>query len=293
MPLAHELFRRSFRVTVGSKQFGSVDVERPISFAFSVDRDTTAVPNSATVTLWNLAADTRAELESLAGGTGGVPVRVEAGYGDRIGQIFFGGLRRVQSWREGPDWVTELSGGDGERQIATARINRTFARGTPVSAVLRELVRQLGVEPGGLGSMNIPGFNAGGTSLSRPFAARGDAALALEAFCRSLGLRWSVQDGAFFAAPSGSPSVPGEGPLLTPDTGLIETPTVDKDGKVSGISLLDADLLPGRVFRVESSRVTGNFVCTETHHYGESLGDSWYVEWTGTPPARGSRAATA
>jgi hypothetical protein len=289
-----ELFRRSFRVTVGSKQFGSVDVERPISFSFSVDRDTTAIPNSANVTLWNLAPDTRAELEALATSSpGGVPVRVEAGYGDRIGQIFFGGLGKVASWREGADWVTELAGGDGEKQIVSARINRSFARGTPVSAVLRALVTQLGVDPGGLGAINTPGFSTSGTSLSRSMTFRGDAAQALEAFCRSLGLRWSVQDGAFFAAPDGEATVPGQGPLFSPETGLIETPTVDKDGKVNGIALLNGELIPGRIFRVESSRVTGNFLCTACHYYGESQGDTWYIEFEGTPPAKGSRAASS
>lgn len=281
-------------MTVGTKQFGSVDVERPISFSFSVDRDTTAVPNSANVTLWNLNADTRADLESLATSSpGGVPVRVEAGYGDRIGQIFFGGLRRVASWREGPDWVTELSGGDGEKQIVSARINRTFAKGTPVAAVLRALVGQLGVDTGGLSSLAAQGFKVGGTKIPRAFSARGDAAQALEGFCRGLGLRWSVQDGAFFAAPNGEPFAPGEGPMFSAETGLIETPTVDKDGKVNGISLINSDLIPGRVFRVESARVTGNFVCTACHTYGESDGPTWYVEFEGTPPAKGSRAASS
>lgn len=290
--MAQELFRRAFRVTVGSKQFGSVDSERPISFAFSVDRDTTAVPNSAQVTLWNLNSDTRAELEALASSSpGGVPVRVEAGYGDRIGQIFFGGLRRVASWHEGTEWVTELSGGDGEKQIVSARINRSFARGTPVTAVLRALVSQLGVDPGGLDAITARGFTGGGSTLPEDTSFRGDAAQALESFCRSLGLRWSVQDGAFFAAPNGEPFDPGQGPLFSAETGLIETPTVDKDGKVNGIALLNSDLLPGRVFRVESSRVTGNFVCTACHSYGESNGASWYTEWEGAPPERGSRAA--
>jgi hypothetical protein len=292
--VAQELFRRSFRVTVGTKQFGSVDSERPISFSFSVDRDTTAVPNSANVTLWNLAADTRAELEGLATSSpGGVPVRVEAGYGDRIGQVFFGGLRRVASWREGPDWVTELAGGDGEKQIVSARINRTFVKGTPVTAVLRALVTQLGVDPGGLSALSSRGFVAGGTTLPRAFSARGDAAQALEGFCRGLGLRWSVQDGAFFAAPDGEPFASSQGPVFSAETGLIETPTVDKDGKVNGMSLLNSDLIPGRVFRVESSRITGNFVCTAVHSYGESNGPTWYSEFEGTPPAKGSRAASA
>jgi hypothetical protein len=289
--VVQQLFKRAFRVTVGDKQFGSVDEVRPLSFSFSVERDNTRRPNCAKVTLWNLNADTRATLEELSGSEGGVAVRIEAGYGDRISQIFFGGLRRVASWREGADWITEVSGGDGEKELKTAKVSRTFAKGTPVAAVLKELVGALGVDPGGLGSLAGTGFDAGGTMLTKAITMHGDAATELEAFCASLGLRWSVQDGAFFAARVGEPSIPGEGPVFSAESGLLETPSVDKDGKVSGMSLLDGDLLPGRVVRVESTRITGNFLCERTHHYGESNGDAWYVEWTGAPPAKGSRAA--
>lgn len=290
-----ELFRRSFRVTVGSKQFGSDGEVRPLSFSFSVERDTTRVPNNAVVTLWNLNEDTRAELEERSTAPGGVPVRVEAGYGgtDGIGQIFLGGLRRVSSWRDGPDWITEISGGDGEKEITTARVSKTFKSGTPVSAVLRDLVAALGTDAGNLSSLAATGFNAGGTTLQKALSVRGDAAQALEQFCRSLGVRWSIQDGVFFAAKVGEGFAPGKGPLLTPETGLLEAPGVDKDGKISGVCLLNQDLLPGRVFRVESSRISGNFIAEQTHHYGSSNGPEWFTEFVGAPPAKGSRAAAA
>jgi hypothetical protein len=47
------LFRRSFRVTVGSKAFGSIDAERPLTFSFCVQRDKTITPNNANVLLYN------------------------------------------------------------------------------------------------------------------------------------------------------------------------------------------------------------------------------------------------
>lgn len=288
-----ELFRRSFRVTVGSKQFGSANELRPLRFAFSVERDHTKVPNNASVTLWGLNDDTRAELEERSATPGGVPVRVEVGYGTDLGQIFLGGLRRVASWRDAPGWVTEVSGGDGEHEIVTAKVSQTFKAGTPVSSVLAALVKALGTGVGNLSSLSATGFDAGGTTLQKDLAMRGDAAQALEQFCRSLGIRWSIQDGVFFAAKVGDAFAPGKGPLLTPGTGLLETPGVDKDGKVSGLCLMNTDLLPGRVFRVESDRITGNFVAEQTHHFGESSGQEWYTEFVGTPPAKGSKAASA
>lgn len=316
------LFRRSFRLTVGDKQFGSEDELRPLSFSFGVQRDKTFTPNNANVLIYNLSADTRAELEQLSGGfgqgtgksktgsiakpkkpkpgvavapqTGGVPVRIEAGYGTNIGQIFFGVLRKVSSWRQGQNWLTQISGGDGERSIATAKISRTFPKGTPLTSVVRELVKTLGVGEGGLSNtltaLEAGGFLAGGRTLPKAITMHGDSATNLEQLMRSVGMSWSISDGAFYAGPAGTATVPGQGPLLTPTTGLLDTPQIDRFGKVTGKSLLNADLLPGRVFRVESSRVTGNFVCEKTAHKGDSSGADWAVEWVGAPPVAGSRA---
>jgi hypothetical protein len=71
----------------------------------------------------------------------------------------------------------------------------------------------------------------------------------------------------------------------------VDEPQIDKNGKIVGKALLNPDLLPGRVFRVESTRVTGNFLCEKTQHKGTSDGGDWFVEFVGAPPAKGSAAA--
>jgi hypothetical protein len=291
VPTLAPLFKRSFRLAVDTLEFGSKNEVRPLTFSFNVERDNTRVPNNASVILTNLSADTRADLEERNKTNQGTTVRIEAGYGTDLSTIFFGALRRVASWRQGPNWLTEISGGDGEKEIATARISRSFVKGTPVSTVLKEIVRALGVNAGNLATLSATGFDAGGTTLRKALTVHGDAAGELECLCASMGLRWSIQDGTFYAARTGEAAVPGFGPVFSPETGLIETPQVDKDGRVSGTSLLSGDLIPGKVFRVESSRISGDFICERTVHYGESNGGSWYVDWTGAPKGARPRSS--
>lgn len=332
------LFGRSFRVTLQDKEFGSVNVERPLTFSFSVQRDKTITPNNVNILLYNLSEETRSHLEQLSGGFGqgtgkstaqklhsdrvrasrdtahthgktkagvaqasdefGVTVRLEAGYGDSPGQLFFGVLRKVSSWQDGQNaaWLTQISGGDGEHSIATAKLSKTFVKGTPVTSVVRALV---GALPGvGAGSLNATllalstgGLLSGGTKLQTPLTIHGDVATALEDVLRSCGYEWSIQDGAFYAGAVGEPTLPGDGPVLTPETGLLGTPQIDKNGKLVGKCLLQPDLIPGKVFRVESSRVTGNYICIKTQHKGDTTGEEWTTEFVGSPPAKNSPAA--
>lgn len=325
------LWKRSFRLTIGDREFGSVDVLRPLEFSFSVQRDKTLTPNNANILIYNLAEDTRAYLEQLSGGFGqgtgkvsathvhsdnplkkhpkkpkagvaqaseefGVPVRLEVGYGENLGQIFFGVLRKVSSWRQGPNWLTQISGGDAEHSIATAKISKTWVKGTPIASVVKDLVGALpGVGPGSLqntlAALQTTGYLNGGAKLQRALTAHGDAATALEQVMKSCGMEWSIQDGAFVAGPVGTPTVQGEGPVLSATSGLLDVPQIDKNGKLLAKALLHPDLLPGRVFRVESTRVTGNFLCDKTIHRGDTTGRDWIVEVSGSPPQAGSRAA--
>ncbi len=322
MANSEELFGRSFRVTLQDKEFGSFDVPRPLSFSFSVQRDKTITPNNCNLLFYNLSEDTREHLAQLSGGFGqgkkgkapvlgkkkkpkkgvafapqtdGVTVRLEAGYGENVGQLFFGVLRRVSSWQQGEHWLTQISGGDAERSITTAQISKSYVKGTPITSIVRELVATMGVGEGTLTNtlraLEVGGFLAGGSKLEKGLTFHGDSATALEQLMRSCGFEWSIQDGAFYAGPAGSATVPGTGPLFTVGTGLLGTPHLDKDGQVVGKALLTADLIPGRVFRVESSRVNGSFVCSKTQHKGDTYGGEWTVEFTGKPPEKGSPAA--
>lgn len=330
MPLPPDaLFRRKFRVTLANKQFGGeVGEERPLTISFNVQRDKTLTPNNASLLIYNLSDATRAELEELTGGFGqgsqavkprklssrkrpakptkagvaappadadGVVVRIEAGYGEHIGQLFLGVLRKCSSWKQGAEWVTQLSGGDSERSLTTTKLSKSYVSGTPITSVVRDLVGALGVGRGGLdntlSALEVTGLLTGGRTLQKALTLHGDAATELERLMRSCGFEWSIQDGHFYAGPAGTPTLPGQGPLLTPDTGLLDTPQIDKNGRVVGRSLLHPDLLPGRVFRVESSRVTGNFLCEKTAHRGTSTGADWEVQFIGRPPDPGSKAA--
>lgn len=286
-------FQRAYRLTVGSIEIDALAGVglNALHIAFAVERDTKRVPNNAEIAVWNLSRSSRQALAKLAN----VPVRLEAGYLDDVGVLFQGDLRSARSRREGPDIVTRVSGGDGETKIRTARINRTFAAGTPIGTVLRELGKALGVGAGNLEQFSGAQLRNGSKTLSRSLTLRGSVFDELESVTRSCGLGWSIQDSALQIREVGQPVGDRSGPLLRPDTGLVgevELETVAKEEpgfaagsvKVCGSCLLRHDLIPGVPLRVESEAFTGNLVCTATAANGDSHStDSWRIDWTGRP----------
>lgn len=301
-------FQRAYRLNVGG-----IEVDhrlgvglRSLRMSFSIERDVKRHPNNCEIQLYNLTKPHQAALAKLAS----VRVRLEAGYLDDVGVVFDGDLRSARTRKEGTEYITRVSGGDGESQCRSARINKTFTSGTPIATVLRELGTALGVGRGNLDQFAGATLANGSKTLTRSLTVRGAVFDELEHITRSCGLRWSVQDSGLQIREAGLPVADRQGPLLRPDSGLVGQPEVEtvvagsesvkglvkanktlkaagfgaNSVKVTGVCLLRADLIPGVPFRVESEAFTGNLVCTATVHRGDSHStDSWGIEWTGRP----------
>jgi hypothetical protein len=285
-----DLFKRAFRLVVGTTEIDarSGAQENGLRIAFSVSRDEKRTPNNAEIRVWNMSPRDRAALSKAES----VSVSLEAGYVDDVGQIFLGDLRSVRhSHEQNGDIITTVCGGDGEANLRAARINRTFPAGTPVSAVLKGLASALGLAPGNSAAAAAA---LGTARLGKARTLSGLCYDELEAFCRTQGLRWSVQDSALQVRTEGLPVLPTTGPLLRNDSGLIghleveRNAKVGKDGKargtiVSGTCLLRADIIPGVAFRVEGPEFQGNLVSTQTQHTGDSGTPEWFCHFSGRP----------
>jgi len=75
----------------------------------------------------------------------------------------------------------------------------------------------------------------------------------------------------------------GTAVLLTPETGLVGSPTPAADGRVSAVTLLQPDLVPGRQVEFRTEHVTGHYVCETAAYVGETAGQDWYVQFEAMP----------
>ena len=261
------LLQRTASVTVDTLRVTELDI------AFRVERDLKPEPNTAEIDIYNLAPANRKRLQGL----GDAVVVLEVGYESGVSTIFRGDLKSAVTRRDGADLVTQVRAGDGARARQTARVNRSFAPGTPVEAVLREITGAMGVDTGDVGDILRAVVAGGRRILEGGFSASGNAAGELTRVTRSAGLEWSVQDGRLQLLSQGR-ALQGKAIRLSPDTGLIDAPEIDDKGQLRARTLIIPDLSPGKRVQVDSEFVTGVYRVEKTRHVGETSGEEWTIE---------------
>jgi hypothetical protein len=272
-----KLFGRAARIVVGAgignvRAGIRVDSHRCI---FDVEKTLKDEPNQGSLQIYNLSSEQRSQIEELRPQKGektGVPVLIEAGYvTSEPSQIFLGDMRTCFSVKEGPDWITTLEAGDGEKAQATARINVSFGPKVKSDIVLRAIVKALGVKPGNINQaiqmLNRKGF----TSFGKGVVLSGSATMHMHNFCKSADLEWSIQDGAIQILDRGK-TLGERAVRLSSTTGLIESPSVDHKGILSAKFLLQPDIRPGTLLVLDSLAVKGNYRISKCNYKGDTMG---------------------
>lgn len=228
-------------------------------------------PNTCEVKLYNLAEFTRLTLETPKR----LILRLDAGYPGKVCQIFLGEVRGAKSSVEGPDIITEISTGDSEQEMATSRIKMTVGPNTTAKTVLEAIAREMKVGLGNVSSvaarLQASGAFGQGTLI------KGKCADELTRVCDANNISWSVQNGVLQFLEHGT-ALDAEAVLLSPNTGLVGSPTIDHKGIVSATALIQPDLTPGRKVKFDSLAFKGVHKITDVEYTGDTRGQDWYAK---------------
>lgn len=241
---------------------------------FKVIKDSQPQPNSIEISIYNLSPANRTACEVK-----GCRVLLLAGYGDEIAQIASADIRTAQSVKTGVDWITKIEAGDGERAVKFARVNDSWAPGTPVSAVIGKTVKALMLDPGNA----LSKARQISAEFTSGYVQNARASDELTSLLKPHGLDWSIQDGRIEVLGKDE-ALTEEAPLLSPSTGLIGAPemgTPAKSGQRTVLkvrSLLQPRIRPGQRFELRSASRSGVFVARKVTHSGDTFGNDWYTD---------------
>lgn len=242
--------------------------------SFKIERDDKPQPNTLELTITNLSENSRAKLAPK-----GWRIIVQAGYDDGVAQIFSGDVRECRSRKESTEWITKVLAGDGERAFAHARVSASHKPGTSITDVVKATAQALLKDPGNAfakAQTLVGNFSSG-------YAQHARASTELTRLLEPRGWGWSIQDGRIELLKDDG-YLEGQGPKISPNTGLIGTPEItsptEKGGKpmIKIRSLLLPTVRPGQLFALESRPATGSFKAKKVTHTGDTSGGDWFTD---------------
>lgn len=286
MPTSFPLYPRSCAVQVGGVVIPA-DPATGFHVHFRIKRGVhvsrTAVkphPNTCDLKIWNLAESTRKRIELSTPKTPAagpiVPVVISAGYKDHRCNVFNGQLHAAGTKSlSGGGCVTELTTGDGTSALVQ-RMNVSLGKGTTARAAMQAIVSGLGIGAGNLArALSLVDSSAlAGQLYARGAVLKGPAPDIMTDLCRSLGLTWSIQDGALSLRLLNEP-LDGEATLIDAAHGMQGSPSVDTLGILTVSTAMIPGIVPGSKLSMNADTVTGGWVVIGV----ETTGDNFENEW--------------
>lgn len=140
-------FGRQFKLAIAGKQQDWL-IENPFTCRFKASSSCTPTANEATFQLYNLPEKTRTDLiKDIFDGLGELNsyrrISFAAGYRSQpqLPVIFVGNVFWAYSYRQGPDWVTEIHALDGQYGIRNGDVQHAAPAGSEFQALLRVIAQ--------------------------------------------------------------------------------------------------------------------------------------------------------
>ena len=267
--IANKQFDRKAVVTVGSTTTGGTAIKN-LRCRFRIEKTKDSSANAATVEVYNLSEKSRTLFvkDNI--------LKVEAGYGENLKVIFIGDITKVNHVKEPLDRITKAECGDGQNDLTTARISKSFPKGTPLFSVVSDLVASFPNL-----TNKIPPLISPTKQMVTGGTYDGNTKDILDQILPGLGFEWSVQDGEIQIVATGTAAI-SQPVLLTSNTGLIGSPSKTEEG-VDFSCLLNPLILPGNIIVLQSAEVTGNYIVDKVIHAGDTDRGDWLSTIEGKP----------
>lgn len=248
-------FGRVCELIVGDRRWSGSRV------SFSIKRTLSSKPNQGQIAIYNLTEDARTYLEEP-----GLPVTLIAGYRDAFATIFAGQVWQTRHHRGDTEIVSTIAANDGTTAYLK-HLRASWAKGTPKRDVVKAIAEGMGLAVSPATLDLVQGVYSG------PRVVAGPAAYELDLIANTVGLQWSIQNGALALVPIDDATHETE-ILLSRDTGLVGWPEVGehkwrppgKGGKpkkyhptVKAVAKLDPQMRPGVRVELRSVVVSGRY----------------------------------
>lgn len=248
-----------------------------LRIAFQIVKNQGWATNSASIQIYNLSEDKRAQLNDY-----GDEITLFAGYAEESGTqlLFIGDSTRVTHTFAQPEIITSIESGDGEKILNSRLVSVSFSERVSARQVILEIARKV--------DLNINFFaSVGEVEYKNGYSNSGFVKDLLSEVTRFMGLTWSIQNKNLIILEKDRSNT--KPPIIVDQTtGLKNVPErltwrrrdLFRAGPKQGWRIrttLRPDLLPGDTIRLKSQKLNldENFVIDKVQHNGDTFGNNW------------------
>lgn len=278
---------RQYSVIIGDANTpeGIEVTQLEVRFDISKSSNNKEKTNSAVVEIYNLSDDHIKLLNT------DYPICVfSAGYVDTGGvrRLFAGQVTQVTTRKNGTDRVTQIQMGNGYTDLNHQQLSSLAAPGKSYKDVIEENIRGKlpNVDRGVYAGLNCNNQVIWGYSLS------GTPKEMLNEICESNNMEWSIEENTLYIRDINGTTDENfdQAFVVNKESGLIENAYYtsgdrrrskkDKDKKqgVQWKMLLNAEIVPGSIVKLEDTLINGWFKVDSCRHYGDFRAGDWYTE---------------
>lgn len=246
--------------------------------SFTITKDNGKEPNKGEITIFNLDDDLVNYINNNIDHS--LAIILEAGFVGEIKTIFKGIVGKIEDKWDAGTRQTKLRCTDGAINIGEAMTSRSYPAGTPVSNVINDLSKDLGVTKGTIEiDTEVKTFNA-------PVSFVGNTSAQLGKLTDGINHNYSIQDGAIYITPRDK-RLPRESAYLSDETGLKSDPEPLSQGSkknkknktpTGGVGFtcqIDGSILPEATVYVKGKDFDGALKVTKVTHTGSYEESEW------------------
>lgn len=163
-------YQLSVQVGENGEKDNTIVISDPLTLHFEIVRSVLASANTGSFRILNLRQDTR---NRIFKGPWNISVYrkivLQAGYEDNpfLPSIFVGNVQSASTFRQGPDFMTQIEAFDGGHGIQNGQADVSLPAGYTMKDVLLNLVKAMpNVVPGAMSDLNVPDSGTRGITLS-------------------------------------------------------------------------------------------------------------------------------
>ena len=233
-----------------------------------IKREGTNTPANGHVSIFNLSEDHERQIYDR-----GRELTISIGYQDDPAIVFDGVVQRVERERKLQRRVTKIA--LGGKAVAKETLGGTTQRAYDGEVLLRVIAQDLVAD---LNASSAQSFTLGSVDpippgLKREWNFTGTVTSALGILVEGLDVHWYEEDGVICFSEWQKPVLGAPTIVLTPETGLLESPAVTDEGARTR-SLCLPRVRVGSCVELESETLSGAYKAISIYHKGDN--------WTGS-----------